>query len=231
MGLFDKVKDAASQAAQAGIDKARAAVPGGAPAAAPVASAAPAEPAMTTTAEPRPIIELESHIDGRNAKVRLWADRLEWERPRGVSGGKITAGVLTGGVSLLATGVKGGKDEHDMVLLKHVTNVTSRKDGLKYYAVDVQTSAGAAVNTITFRVSRDEAAQFRSAILGAMQEQEAKASAPVVVQAAAPIAAPAPAAAAPDLTAQLQQLAALREAGVLTEEEFAAKKADILARI
>lgn len=227
MGLFDKVKDAASQAAQAGMDKARAAVPGAAPA----APAAPAEPAMTTTAEPRPIIELESHIDGKNAKVRLWPDRLEWERPRGVSGGKITAGVLTGGVSLLATGVKGGKDEHDMVLLKHVTNVTSRKDGLMYYAVDVQTSSGAVVNTITFRVSKDEAAQFRSAILGAMQEQEAKASAPVVVQAAAPAAAPAPAAAAPDLTAQLQQLAALRDAGVLTEEEFAAKKADILARI
>ncbi|MBN6192094.1 MULTISPECIES: SHOCT domain-containing protein [unclassified Microbacterium] len=226
MGLFDKVKDAASQAAQAGMDKARAAVPGVSPA----ASVAPAETVMTVAAEPRPIIELESHIDGRNAKVRLWADRLEWERPRGVSGGKITAGVLTGGVSLLATGVKGGKDEHDMVLLKHVTNVTSRKDGLKYYAVDVQTSAGAAVNTITFRVSRDEAAQFRSVILGAMQEQEAKASAPVVVQ--APMsAAPAPAAAAPDLTAQLQQLAALRDAGVLTEEEFAAKKADILARI
>lgn len=79
------------------------------------------------------------------------------------------------------------------------------------------------------RVSRDEAAQFRSAILGAMQEQEAKASAPVVVQAAPAV--PAPAAAAPDLTAQLQQLAALRDAGVLTEEEFAAKKADILARI
>jgi hypothetical protein len=86
------------------------------------------------------------------------------------------------------------------------------------------------VNTITFRVSRDEAGQFRSAILGAMQEQEAKASSPVVVQAAAPAAA-APAAAAPDLTAQLQQLAALRDAGVLTEEEFASKKADILARI
>lgn len=227
MGLFDKVKDAASQAAQAGIDKARSVVPGAAPAADPTAApvAAPA------AAEPQPIIELKSHIDGKNAKVQLWPDRLEWERPRGVSGGKITAGVLTAGVSLLATGVKGGTDELDMVLLKHVTNVTSRKDGLMYYAVDVQTSSGAVVNTITFRVSKDEAAQFRSAILGAMQEQEAKASAPVVVQAAAPAAAPAPAAAAPDLTAQLQQLAALRDAGVLTEEEFVAKKADILARI
>lgn len=47
----------------------------------------------------------------------------------------------------------------------------------------------------------------------------------------APVSEPAPVAAAPDLTVQLQQLAALRDAGVLTEEEFAAKKADILARI
>ncbi len=225
MGLFDKVKDAASQAAQAGMDKARSVVPGVAPSTDPV----PASAAEPSIAAPQPIIELESHIDGKNAKVRLWADRLEWERPRGISGGKITAGVMTAGASLLVTGVKGGKDEHDMVLLRHVTNVTSRKDGLKYYAVDVQTSSGAVVNTITFRVSKDEAAQFRGAILTAMQEQEAKVSAPVVVQAAAP-AAPAPAA-APDLTAQLQQLASLRDAGVLTDEEFAAKKADILSRI
>ncbi|MFE6996149.1 SHOCT domain-containing protein [Microbacterium sp. NPDC057659] len=229
MGLFDKVKDAASQAAQAGMDKARSVVPGAAPSTAPVA-APDAAPVDGAAAEPQPIIELESHIDGKNAKVQLWPDRLEWERPRGVSGGKITAGVLTGGASLLVTGVKGGKDEHDMVMLKHVTNVTSRKDGLKYYAVDVQASAGAVVNMITFRVSKDEAARFRSAILTAMQDQEAKTSAPVVVQAVVPAAAM-PSATGPDLAAQLQQLASLRDAGVLTEEEFAAKKADILSRI
>ncbi|WP_374460767.1 SHOCT domain-containing protein [Microbacterium sp.] len=231
MGLFDKVKDAASQAvgqAQAGLDKAKQ----------DYAASRSDEPSLTRSADagvpagPEPIIELVSHIEGKNAKVRLWPDRLEWERPRGVSGGKITAGVMTGGLSLLATGVKGGKDEHDMVLLKHVTNVTSRKDGLMYYAVEVQTSSGAAINSVTFRVSKDEAAQFRAAILNAMQEQEAKASAPIVVNAPAPSATPSPApAAAPDLTAQLQQLASLRDAGILTEEEFAAKKAEILARM
>lgn len=39
------------------------------------------------------------------------------------------------------------------------------------------------------------------------------------------------AAAAPDLTAQLAQLAALRDQGVLTDAEFDAKKTDLLARI
>jgi hypothetical protein len=50
---------------------------------------------------------------------------------------------------------------------------------------------------------------------------------------AAPVAeAPAPAAAAPaepDKIAQLTQLAALRDSGALTEAEFAAEKAKILA--
>ena len=40
---------------------------------------------------------------------------------------------------------------------------------------------------------------------------------------------PAPAAAAPDLTAQLQQLAQLHTAGVLSDEEFAAAKQKLLA--
>ena len=48
----------------------------------------------------------------------------------------------------------------------------------------------------------------------------------------AAIAAPsAPAQAAPDLPAQLQQLAVLRDQGILTEDEFQAKKADILGRM
>ena len=44
----------------------------------------------------------------------------------------------------------------------------------------------------------------------------------------APAPPPAPAAAAPDPVAQLTQLAALRDSGALTEEEFEAQKAKIL---
>jgi hypothetical protein len=40
--------------------------------------------------------------------------------------------------------------------------------------------------------------------------------------------APAPAAPAVDLTAELQKLASLKEAGILTDEEFAAAKAKLL---
>ena len=54
----------------------------------------------------------------------------------------------------------------------------------------------------------------------AQYEQEAAA--------AAPPPAPAPEAGADDVTAQLQQLAQLHAQGILTDEEFSAKKAQIL---
>ena len=47
-------------------------------------------------------------------------------------------------------------------------------------------------------------------------------------QQAAPPPAPAPAAAPPDDMAQIQQLATMKDQGLLTEEEFQAKKKQIL---
>src|SRR5262245_38223665 len=66
--------------------------------------------------------------------------------------------------------------------------------------------------------------QQMQAQMDAMQAQQAQA-------AMQPQAAPAPAAAAPanDLTAQLQQLASLKASGILSDEEFAAAKAKLLA--
>lgn len=224
MGLFDKMKDTAAQAmseAKQAVSKTRADV---------AAESRDEEPAVIAPAGPQPLYQAVSHIDGKNAMVRLWPDRIEWERKRGVSGAKITAGVMTGGLSMLATGVKGGKDAYDMLLLEHVTNVSNRKDGMLYHLVEVQTASGGAVNTIGFRVSRDEAADFRQAILNAIQARKAGSATQVNVTVAQPTAAPAPAT-APDHAAQLQQLAGLRDAGVLTDEEFAAKKAEILARM
>ena len=47
-------------------------------------------------------------------------------------------------------------------------------------------------------------------------------------QAPEPAQAPAPAAAEPDMTTQLTKLAELHDQGILTDEEFSAKKAQIL---
>jgi len=59
--------------------------------------------------------------------------------------------------------------------------------------------------------------------------QQAKAAAAAAPAAPPPVAAAAPAAAEVDpLVAQLTQLAQLKDQGILTEEEFAAKKAQLL---
>jgi hypothetical protein len=74
------------------------------------------------------------------------------------------------------------------------------------------------------RVSRRQSQRW------AAQDQAAAApAAPPPPPAPAPVAAPAPAAApAEDVYAQLTKLAGLRDAGILTEDEFAAKKSQLL---
>jgi hypothetical protein len=67
-----------------------------------------------------------------------------------------------------------------------------------------------------------EAQAYEQQQLAAQQQAQAAAMAP-------PPAAPAPASGlSPDAIAQLQQLASLKDQGILTEEEFAAQKAKIL---
>ncbi len=61
----------------------------------------------------------------------------------------------------------------------------------------------------------------------AAQDAEAQAAAQPEVQ-YVEVPAQAPAAAAPDMNAELTQLAQLHTQGILTDEEFAAKKAQIL---
>lgn len=168
------------------------------------------------------LYEFESHISGKNARVTIYADRIEWVRPRGISGGKITAGIMTLGASTLITGVRDGKSGTEMIPIKSISSVTTGRDGMMNSKVSVITSG----NTIDFRVSHKEAELIKRTltqlILGNHPAQQ---SAPV---AAAPTASAAPQA---DMAAQLQQLADLRDAGILTEDEFTAKKAEILGRL
>ncbi len=72
---------------------------------------------------------------------------------------------------------------------------------------------------VSNRVSRRQAQRWQ-----AQDEREMEAAAPPPMPAAAP--APAPAA---DPIAQLKELAELKSQGILTEEEFAAQKAKLLA--
>lgn len=174
------------------------------------------------------LLQFKSHIAGKNATVRIFSDRIEWERPRGVSGGKLTAGILTSGVSLLATGVRSGRAGTEMIPIKNVSSVTTKRDGLRFTAVQVITSG----NTIDFRVSHNEAGPIKDLltelVLGNHPSQLApKSSEPALAnQAADPP--PAPASATSGLVADLEKLAELRERGILTDEEFSAQKSRLL---
>lgn len=167
--------------------------------------------------EETPLYSFTSHIGGKNATVFIYADRVEWLRARGVSGAKVTAGVLTAGLSVLATGVKNGKSGTEMIPVKSISSVTTERDGMMNSKVSVITAG----NTVDFRVSHKEAKIVKDTLTQLMLSGGAPAA-----PAAAPAAAP-----QPDVTAQLHQLASLRDAGVLTEEEFSAKKAELLSRL
>jgi hypothetical protein len=176
---------------------------------------------MGETMTDEPLYRFTSHILGKNAKVAIYLDRIEWELARGVSGGKVTAGVLTAGLSVLATGVRNRKAGTEMIPVKSMTSVTTQRDGMLNSKVSVITAG----NTVDFRVSHAEAKIVKDTLTDLMLGKHPSVqTAPEPTRAAA-------AAAPADHTAQLQQLAALRDSGILTDEEFAAKKAEILARM
>lgn len=106
------------------------------------------------------LLEFTSHINGKNAKVQVFPDRLEWTRA-GLSGGKLAAGLMTGGLSMLATGIS-NKDT-EMIPVRAITSVTSKK-GLANTTVSVITAG----NTIDFRISHGEADRVKSTLLQLM---------------------------------------------------------------
>ena len=191
------------------------------------------------------IYSFTSHILGKNARARVYDTHVEWERPRGVSSAKITAGIMTGGLSMLATGVKNGKSGTEMIPIKNISSVITKRDGMMNSIVQFVTSG----NTLDMRVSHAEAAKVKDLVqrlmlgepvdtidpqsfnsTGTSRLTSAPQAAPELVT--IPVAEPEPAPVVQqDVMAALHQLGSLRDAGILTPEEFEAKKADLLARI
>jgi hypothetical protein len=75
----------------------------------------------------------------------------------------------------------------------------------------------------------DSAAMQNQQDMAQMQQQMAQMQAQQAQQAVAPAPAPAPAAAAPSLTDQLNSLAQMKASGILSDAEFEAAKAKLLA--
>ncbi len=107
----------------------------------------------------QPILELTSHVQGKNAQVFVFPDRLEWVQ-KGSAAARWTAATVTLGASLLA----GKKEAREVIPVRMITNVSAKRDGLRNSAVTV-TSAGGSVD---FRVSHSEAQQLQSTLLHLM---------------------------------------------------------------
>ena len=168
--------------------------------------------------EAEPLTTFTSRIAGKNAKVRVYGDRIEWNR----------------------TSALGRPRDAEMVPIKSLTSVTSKKDGIAYHKVTLITTG----NEIDFRVVKKEAEAVRalitSLILNGPPSQPTETPPPPESSATQPPppgtppppnSPPPPAAPAPtaSIGEELERLVGLREAGHLTDEEFAAQKAKLLA--
>ena len=137
-------------------------------------------------------MEFTSHIEGRNAKVAIYEDRIEWGRER---------------VTLT-----GRRRDTNMIPVRQIQGVTTHRAGMLYTVVKVATAA----DTIEFRVSKPQAEEFKATITRLMLGGNTPPSSAAAVSAPASVA------------DELAKLVQLREAGALTDEEFAAQKAKLL---
>jgi len=136
-------------------------------------------------------MEFTSHIEGRNAKVAIYEDRIEWGRQR--------------------MSLSGKRLDTNMVPIRQIQGVTTHRAGMLYTVVKVATGA----DTIEFRVTKPQAGEIKATLTRLMLGGSTPSSAATV---------PAPASVADELAKLVQ----LRDAGALTDEEFAAQKAKLL---
>src|SRR6266436_9800743 len=143
----------------------------------------------------QPLMEFTSHIEGANAKVAIYPDRIEWERRGGV-----TAAVLTGGLSRALP----VRRDTNMIPVRQIQGVSTHRAGLSYTAVRVATAG----DVTEFRVGKRQAEDVKATLLRLMSQPASPAGSPGNAPAAS-------------LADELRKLGELRDSGVLTETEFA----------
>jgi hypothetical protein len=155
-------------------------------------------------------MQFTSHIEGKNAKVAIYPDRIEWSRKGLKVPGGATGAVLSCGLTLLATS---SRKDSNVIPIRQIQGITTHKAGLGYTTVRVATAGDAT----EFRVAKREAEQVKATLLKLMN-QPAQSPQPV----------PTSGGSGQSVADELRKLAELRDAGVLTNAEFAAQKARLL---
>jgi hypothetical protein len=135
--------------------------------------------------------------------------------------------LATGGLSILATGYKSGSAGSEMIPVKSITGVTTRRDGIRFTAVSVIASG----NTVDSRVSHSDAGPIKDALTALVLGNHPLQQTPVLPASQVTERTVVPHEARASTTDELRKLAELRDAGIVTEAEFNAKKAELLARM
>jgi hypothetical protein len=108
------------------------------------------------------------------------------------------------------------KQDVEVTPLRAVASVQAKKDNMLWTRVTVYASG----NNIDFRFGHDEAHRFRDVVTEL-----------ILNQGQTPPVTPSPMSTPPDAMDQLKKLGELRDGGILTLEEFEAKKVEILKRL
>ena len=110
----------------------------------------------------QPLHEFTSHIAGKNATVRVYQDRIEWET---VGKARVGLTVATGGLSALSSSLRRKGAGSEMMPIRAVTSVTTKK-GLRNTLLTII----AAGNTIEANISHTEAEQVKATLLRLMTQ-------------------------------------------------------------
>ena len=186
----------------------------------------------------------KSHVTGLdgigvpNATVTIHEDFIEYDQPKSISGGRVAAAVATGGLSLVAGGVRSHKSGGTMSLpIKRITSVSTKNDGFRFVIMSVASSGG----VISFRSTKEDIARAQAMLADLMLHNRAdqqRTAAPaqqtqqVVVNVSSPSVTSADSQSTePTPADQLLKLKDLFDAGVLTAEEYEAKRAPLIAQL
>jgi len=144
------------------------------------------------------VIEALSREDGKNSTVRVYPDRIEWEKEVSISS------------------LPRRKNDPPLIPMHVVASVKVRKDGPMFSKVFLRTDT----QTVIFRMHSPQAVEVRDAIAALV------AGGPGAPTGVAPTPRPPAAAPAPDGD-DIRQLEQLRDEGMLTLEQFEAAKAQL----
>lgn len=109
----------------------------------------------------RPLLDFVSHINGKNARVFVWPDRIEWDR-KGLMGAGAKAGlaVMTLGISYAKTGFTRSQST-EVIPVRSITSIATKRGKGLQTTLQVITAG----NTIDMRIAHKEADQVRSTIM------------------------------------------------------------------